>query len=407
VSVRSAIDATPPASPRSAAPAAVTTPGVDRDDRPAPPEPRTARICLPSARRFERLAFQCGYLEAQDVLAACDDVDLICLEAEPGFDRKLRWLRRLMYRDVSRRLAFMNPGLKRVRLTKDYDVLVVMCATYWDFLYVNALEGWQDHCRTSICWIDELWAADLPHYRYWLPSLNRFDHVIVGLHGTAGPLSEIIERQCHYVPGGVDTLRFSPYPDPPERVIDIYSVGRRRPGVHQALLEFASSRGLFYMYDSLDTNESPARDHRQHRDLYASTAKRSRFFIVAPGKTDAPEETRGQTEIGFRYYEGLAAGAVMLGQAPDSQPFREMFDWPDAVVPVDLDGANVAAVLGGLAKEPELVRALGRRNARQALLRHDWAYRWRRVLDIAGLGPSPGLEAREQSLQAIAARVPW
>ena len=88
------------------------------------------------------MAFQCGYLEAQDVLAECADVDVIPLEAEPRFSRMQRWLRRLMYHDVSRRLAFVNPGLKRVRLTHDYDLLVIMCPTYWDFLHVNAIDGW-------------------------------------------------------------------------------------------------------------------------------------------------------------------------------------------------------------------------------------------------------------------------
>src|SRR5262245_55683953 len=176
---------------------------------PPPSERRQRiRICLPTGRRFSRMAFQCGHLEAQDVLVECDDVDLLHLEPEPGFPTKLRWLRRLMYRDVSRRLAFVNPGLKRVKLTKDYDVLVVMCQGYWEFLYVNALEGWKDHCKTSICWIDELWAADLPLYKYWLPSLRRFDHVVVGMHGTVAPLSELLGSRCHYVPGAVDALRF-------------------------------------------------------------------------------------------------------------------------------------------------------------------------------------------------------
>src|SRR5436309_1047561 len=91
------------------------------------------RICLPTARRFSRMAFQCAHLEAQDVLTQVDDVDLIHLEPQPGFHRRQHWVRRLMYRDVSRRLAFVNPGLKRVRLAKDYDLLVVMCQTYWDF----------------------------------------------------------------------------------------------------------------------------------------------------------------------------------------------------------------------------------------------------------------------------------
>src|SRR5262245_2487553 len=367
-------------------------------------EQRRPRICLPSTRLFGRMAFQCGLLEAQDVLAECDDVDLICLQAEPGFHRKQRWLRRLMYRDVTRRLAFMNPGLQRVRLTQDYDLLVIMCPSYWDFLYVNAIDGWKDHCRTSICWVDELWAADLPHYTYWLPALRRFDHVVVGLHGTLAPLSDVLERRCHYVPGAVDALRFSPHPNHPDRVIDVYSVGRRLEGVHQALLKLAARAGLFYFYDTLQSGGSQAPDHRQHRDLFANTAKRSRFFTVAPGKADALEGTRGQAEVGFRYFEGLAAGTVMIGQAPDCQSFREMFDWPDAVVSVKPDGSDVASVLSGLTCDPERLLEIGRRNVREALLRHDWVYRWQRVLEIAGLRPSSGMEDRERTLRSLADR---
>ena len=361
------------------------------------------RICLPTARLFGRMAYQCGFLEAQDVLSECGDVELILLEAQPAFDSKLKWLRRLMYHDVSRRLAFVNPGLKPVRLTRDYDLLVVMCATYWDFLYVNALEGWRDHCRTSICWIDELWAADLPRYRHWLPSLKRFDHVFVGLPGTVDALSDVLERQCHYLPSAVDTLRFSPYPAPPDRVIDIYSVGRRVETLHQALQRLASRDGLFYVYDTLHAGDSHTRDHREHREMYAGLAKRSRFFTVAPAKVDRPEETAGQVEVGLRYYEGLAAGTVMLGQLPERPAIRELFNWPDAIIPVNPDGSDVGAVLRELTATPGRVQSISRRNATEALLRHDWVYRWRRMLDLAGVRPSPGLEAREAALKALAA----
>lgn len=382
----------------------MATPGIDHGARRVSERADRPRICVPTARRFSRMAFQCGHLEAQDVLTECDDVDLIHLEAEPAFPRKLQWLRRLMYRDISRRLAYANPGLKPIRLARDYDLLVVTCQGYWEFLWVNAIDGWSDHCKTSICWIDELYAADLPRFKYWLPSLRRFDHVAVGMHGTATALSEALGRPCHFVPGGVDALRFSPYPDPPDRVIDVYSVGRRVEGIHQALLSLAACGRIFYQYDTLQTAVSQPPDHRQHRDLYASTAKRSRFFPVAPGKVDAADQTHGQVEIGFRYYEGAAAGAVMIGAAPDCAPFREMFDWPDAVVPVKADGSDVADVLADLAARPERIREIGIRNTQGALLRHDWAHRWRRILEIAGLQPAARMVARQAQLRALAER---
>ncbi len=348
------------------------------------------------------MAFQCGHLEAQDVFVDCDDVDLLCLEAQPSFTKKQQWLRRLLYHDVSRRLSFVNPGIKPAKLTRKYDLLVLMCQTYWDFLYINAIENWREQVGTSICWIDELWAANLPLYKFWLPSLNRFDHVVVGMRGTVEPLSDALGRLCHYVPAGVDALRFTPLPGGPPRVVDVYSVGRRWEPIHQELLTLAADRQIFYVYDTLQTGESQALDHRQHRDLYANIAKRSRFFMVAPGKVNVPEETRGQVEVGFRYYEGCAAGAVLLGQAPDCDPFREMFDWPDAVVHVEPDGSDVTAVLANLRARPEDLRAIGCRNAREALLRHDWAYRWQRLLEIAGLPPRPELDQRIAALRTLA-----
>lgn len=366
--------------------------------------PARPRICVPSARRFSRMAFQCGHLEAQDVLAECGDADVIELAAGPATARRVRWLRRLMYHDVSRRLAFVNPGLHRVRLARDYDLLVVMCQGYWEFLYLNAIDGWKDRCGQSLCWIDELYAADLPRFKHWLPSLRRFDHVVVGMHGTVGPLSEVLGRRCHYVPGGVDALRFGPSPDVPERPIDVYNVGRKLPALHRALLAWSAARGTFYLHDTLQTGESHAADHREHRDLYAEIAKRSRFFVVAPGKVDRPEDTGGQLEIGFRYYEGLAAGTVMVGLIPDGEPFRAMFDWPDAVVPVSPDGVDVADVLDDLTAGPERVREIARRNARAALLRHDWVYRWKRLLEIAGLPPTRGMQDREVTLRDLAER---
>jgi hypothetical protein len=41
----------------------------------------------------------------------------------------------------------------------------------------------------------------------------------------------------------------------------------------------------------------------------------------------------------------------------------------------------------------------------QSLLRHDWVYRWRTILEAVGLEPTPALVAREKRLKALAERV--
>jgi hypothetical protein len=360
------------------------------------------RICMLSARKITRRAFQCANYEAQDVLQATDQVDLISPEPGRGFRFKERWQRRLLYRDLSERLIFANPGLQRVRLTREYDLFVVRCQTYWDLLYVNAIDGWKDRCKTTVCWIDELYAAAIPLYRHWLHALRRFDHVFVGFSSTVAPLSAAINRPCRWLPAAVDTLRFSPFPNRPERVIDVYSIGRRWANIHRILLRAAARGGLFYVYDTFPSiAEQEVYDHQQHRDFFAHMIKRSRYFMVAPGKVDTPEETHGQMEIGHRYYEGAAAGAVMIGQPPQCSVFAETFAWPDVVVPIQPDGSDVVQVLAQLTVEPSRVAEMSRRNAVEALLRHDWVYRWKEILRVSGLEPSPEMIARERRLRGL------
>ena len=360
---------------------------------------------MPSGRLFKKKIFLCGHYEAQDVLQEVDDVDLICLEPGPWYQLKERWQRRLLFHDFSRRLIFQNPGLKKVRLTEEYELFLAVCQYNHDFLNINAIEGWKDYCKVTACWIDELWAAEIPQYESWIHALKKFDYVFLACRDTVEPLSKAIGKPCHWLAGAVDTLRFSPYPDPPRRVVDVYSIGRRRDGVHRELRRVAGKGSLFYLYDTFGGSLSDVYDYREHRDLFSSIAKRSRYFMVAPGKVNQLDETRGQEEIGHRYYEGVAAGTIMIGQAPNCDSFLRMFPWTDAVIKIQPDGSDVIDVITKLDAEPERVLAIGRNNAYEALLRHDWAYRWKELLQIVGLEPSPAMEARERRLRELADRV--
>jgi len=219
-------------------------------------------------------------------------------------------------------------------------------------------------------------------------------------------LGQAIGRKCHWLPGAVDALRFTPYPNPPPRVVDIYSMGRRWEGIHRVALEAARKNEIFYMYDTTPGSTTQPLDHQQHRTLIANIAKRSTFFMAGPAKFGVDNQTQGQLEIGYRFFEGAAAGTVMIGQAPDCESFREHFDWPNAVIPLEPDGSNLSDVLSMRRRDPELLERIGWRNAYESLLRHDWVYRWRRILEVAGVTPSPALAEREQRLRELAAGIP-
>jgi glycosyl transferase family 1 len=361
-----------------------------------------ARICMPTLRSVWRESFQCSLYEAQDVLAAAADVDLIDYRAGWAFRFRDRWQRRLLFRGVSP-LAYTNPGLQKVQLTGDYDLFIAVCQNAWDLLYVNAIDGWKERCKVSVCWLGEIWASDIAACRGLLRALSRFDHIFVNSQGTVGPLSDFLNRQCHLLPTGIDTVRFSPFPNPPDRSIDVYSIGRRWEGVHRALLRAASEGQLFYIHDSFkDLARMEPIDDGQHRDLFANMAKRSKFFLVSPGKMNRPDETGGQVEIGYRYCEGAAAGTVMIGQPADCEAFRELFPWPDAVTEIKPDGSDTLDVLADLASNPARIAAISRRNAAESLLRHDWIHRWKAIFELSGIEPPPGMVQREAYLKGLA-----
>jgi hypothetical protein len=373
----------------------------------APIQSGSPRICMPTWRNFTKLTFRCGLYEAQDVLVEIDDVDLICLDLTWAAWFNEYWLRAPIYHDVSKKLIFANPGLRKVQLSRDYDVFIAVCTGFWDLPYINAIERWRDHCKVGICWLDELWISDIPGYKYWLHALNQFDYVFTGMRSTVSALSRVINRPCYWLPGGIDARRFSPLPGPATRGIDVYSIGRRYEGIHRELLKAAERGELFYIHDThMKTSETEVYDHRQHRDLLANIAKRSRFFVVAPAKMNRFDQTRGQVEIGYRYYEGAAAGTVMIGETPDCEAYRELFQSPEAVIDIRPDGSDIMAVLGGLVSNPERMTAISRQNTKHALLHHDWVYRWSEMFRVAGVGASPRVAARERHLKDMADSLP-
>jgi hypothetical protein len=95
----------------------------------------------------------------------------------------------------------------------------------------------------------------------------------------------------------------------------------------------------------------------------------------------------------------------MIGEHPKTEAFREYFNWPDSVINVPYDSANIADVLTDLDSQPDRIEAVRKNSIVQSLLRHDWAYRWKAILEIAGLEPQDALAEREERLAKLAQEI--
>jgi len=359
-----------------------------------------ARAVVLTMRRLNPQAAWCSIYEFEDVIREVDDVDLLELAPARRFEQRQRLARSLAFRGWHPSFAHLNPGLEPVTLGHDYDLLVFVCMNVWDLLYLNAVRDWA-RCKVKVCYIMEFYSALAERHEHLVRLLAGFDTVVHCFSGSVAAIGRITGRPCRHVPLGVDVRRFTPHPDPPPRVIDVLSVGRRSEPVHEELLRLAAGRRVFYVHDTIPGALVRPSNPAQHRDMLGNYARRSRFFVTYPAKF-GDEESQGQSEVGARYFEGAAAGAVLLGQAPTAPAFRDDFPWPDPVIELRADGKDTAEVLAAAAARPGELERMGTRNAVAALRHYDWAHRWQAILAMAGAAPRPELAARLRALEALA-----
>jgi hypothetical protein len=143
-------------------------------------------------------------------------------------------------------------------------------------------------------------------------------------------------------------------------------------------------------------------DGGEHRLLLANLLQRSRYYVSYRSRVNEPEQTAGREEISGRFYEGAAAGAVLIGEPPRSGEFERQFDWPDAVIPLPFDCPEVGERLAALDADPARLERASRANARHAALRHDWLYRLQDVYRAAALPPTEAMQARARRLEELA-----
>lgn len=375
---------------------------------PAPSEQRDSRVLLFSQRNLHAPLFQAMQYELEDLLVDMDDVDLL---APPLHDHAelSRATRRVLNGGLRRfgRPRHTPPGnrpsMRQMTVTAEHDLFFAVFHDGYQLSYLERLTGWRERSRRAVCLLMEVWTPAVARDRDYYTLLRDFD-AVYAFTPEAGPaLVAVGSPVPDFLPAGVDALQSRPGPHHPRRLIDVYSYGRTSATLHSQLLQQAQEEGLTYLYDT--TSRGEVLNHREHRALLSNLMKRSTFFLGhrINDSPDRRERTGGEESLSTRYFEATAGGAVVLGSEPQTPSFRQCFDWPDAVIPLPYDSHDVAGVLRDLADQPDRLEAARAAGVAAGLLRHDWAYRWGRILSDSGLSPAPGLVRRQEQLAQAAA----
>ncbi len=306
------------------------------------------------------------------------------------------------------------PKSSRFELKEEYELFLPTFNSPFELFTLQSIEKWRDRCQYAACYINEVWATELLSYQYLMELIKKFDHIFVGLHHCVDEVAKITGRPCTYLPIGIDAVKFSPYPAVPPRNIDVCNIGRRSDITHCALLELAHCQGLFYYYDTISSRSAVnaakqstfhVKSHREHRLLLANLLKRSRYFIANRAFVNDPKRTGGNGEIPSRFFEGAAAGTVMIGEPPKTDAFKEYFNWSDAIIEVPFDEPQIADIIADLNASPARIETIRRNNMVHSIQQHDWLHRLQVIYAALGLAPTEQMLQRAEILDALACQI--
>lgn len=352
-----------------------------------------ARTLIFSLRNLRKDICRCFDYEFEDVVAEVDDAEFYLPAPKHGNQ---------LLSDLSEYLSYKtfripwNPAFSLPRIEGTYEIFFANMTFVHDLEIVRRMPDWRGKVGYSICYIDEFFLESLDSFSRYFPVLGRFDCVVLNCSGTLEALAERTGLKVITVPSGIDALRFCPEPDAPERIVDIVNIGRKTSAQHRQFQILQKEDQWFYLFDAAIPIKPS--NHARHRENLAYWLSRSRFSVVNPAKFNVLDKCHDQEEIGFRYFEGAAAGCVMIGRIPDNPFYRDLFPWPEAVVELPEEVAGIPDFLRGLATETERLERISRDNIIGSLERHDFVYRWESILEQSGLAPLPKSLERKEDL---------
>ena len=367
----------------------------------------TRHVGVFTLRNFQKAVSRCSGYEFEDQIV--DELEASAALIEPpshlGWDtaqRAKRWLQR-----KGLPAGYFHGKGAAFPVDRQLDVLFFMPAVPYDLLALDAYRDWREKSDYAVCFIQEIWVNEIEGCLPDLKSiLEKFDHVICGFYHSAKTLSQHLDTRVDYMPHSVDAELFNPFDGPSwPRDIDACAIGNMDPVTHDALWDWSLRTGRYYSFTSTGAADF-AVSHVHHRQQFIQTLKRSKFFFTYLAKRRSADQDLPQKEFGSRYFEGMAAGAIQLGEyVPDNPGYSENLDWDCALFEVGYSSKETPDIIERLERDATWLEDCRRRNVIQCLDRHDHMYRWESILKAAGLEEGAGMAARRDRLEGLSTQI--
>ncbi len=360
---------------------------------------RALKVCLASHHNVQPAAYKGLTYEACEALAAISKAKVI---APPGLPEK--FVRTGASKIAQRLTGRHRPMMQPHRVTEQFDLFLYVCSVTSEIVQLERIEGWRERSRKAAVFVFESWTASADEERHYYRLFDQFDHVFLFNPSSVPAVQQRTSARCSYMPAGIDCLLATPVPHLRSRPIDVYGMGRVDQAVHNQFVDLTLADQLLYLWDTVPSRV-PVGGYLQARQRTYHAIRNSKFFLSFNFSIPSEKsrlEARGEEAIPARVFEGAAAGAVLLGSKPPLAEYDDLFDWPDALIEVPPDPADLKEFMSELERQTERIRHAGMTNALECLRRHDWVYRWEEMLRVLELPVPPGAAERKAQLAALA-----
>jgi len=347
----------------------------------------------------QQLAYS-AWNEAEDIAVDIGGASLGLLNKH-GQNKRVKARRiagRFVRRAGGRSLLLPALGSGLINHVDPADHLILMAYGAWDLPLVERIRQLRSKAKTISVWMPEVWPSELDK-RTRFESYAMVDRVFVGIREVIDDFKQIAPHaDVSCLPPAADVSAFCPTSADNERNISVLGIGRRDEIQHRQLLDWADRTGQFYLYDTVKGEPTSLVEHRQN---LAGWYRQARVAICNYGKHNRPDETGDLRIVPGRLFEGMAAGAILVGRSPSQSNQMEI------VGEIVVNPVEQSTFIGAIETftEPGAGRCERVRNMVLACRRHDWAHRWHHIYEVLGEPIPKTLEARIFSLADHADRL--
>lgn len=260
------------------------------------------------------------------------------------------------------RVPVVNPG----RFKRDLTVVGLMGPRERD-LAAHTVHG----PAVAYCW--DVWPDTL---ETWIRMLRRHpvEIVITTSRAAASALrAGGLEVPVHHLCEATEPDRYHPGTPLTCRAVGVLELGRRWDEWHEAVAPALEAVGIRHLYQPT-THDLVFPDVRELRRGLADSV----ISVCVPSSTTHPARSGSFRTVTHRYFESMASGCVVLGEAPDE--LVDLFGYNPVV---EIDQRDPAAQVLAILEDSAAYQALVDRNLARVRTVGSWTARAADILAVA------------------------